>query len=99
MVAARADVQTALAARYMVQLCNHFGHRVPVSHDQVQGRIDFPDAPCLLTAQEGLLSMMIQASETATLDRIKGVMESHLARFAFRDQPQIDWHDVPATAG
>lgn len=96
MVAAEARVATVLAGRYMVQLCNHFGHRLPVSHDQTQGRIDFPDAPCSLTAQEGLLTMTVEASDVATLERIKGVMAGHLARFAFRDKPQIAWLDKPS---
>jgi hypothetical protein len=97
MVAAQARVATALAARYMVQLCNHFGHRLPATHDQTTGRIDFPDAPVSLTAQEGLLTMTVEAGNETDLDRIKDVMERHLARFAFRDKPEIAWHDVPAS--
>lgn len=94
MVAARADVQTSLAARYMAQLCNHFGHRLPASHDQATGRIDFPEAPVTLMVQEDVLVMTVEAVDQAALDRVKGVMESHLARFAFRDKPQIAWQAV-----
>ena len=36
-----AFVRTDTPARYISRLCKHFAHRIPVSFDEHQGRIEF----------------------------------------------------------
>ena len=51
------------------------------------------------------LSVTIEGEESETVERMKGVVASHLDRFAFREAPlKFDWsepeaaEDSPATA-
>jgi hypothetical protein len=86
-----ARVKTDLAARYLVQLCKHFGHRLPVEHTDNAGRIEFPAGVCALRAEHGELVMEIEASDPQTREELQGAVDRHLERFAFRDKPQIAW--------
>ena len=36
-----ATVPTAHAGRYMVQLCKHFGHKIPAEWNDHEGKITF----------------------------------------------------------
>jgi hypothetical protein len=80
-----ASLKTASAARYLTQLCKHWGHRFPVAFDATQGRIDLPSGPCLLWAEPDELRITLRAAEPDTMARLEDVVESHLARFAFRE--------------
>lgn len=86
-----ARVETETPARYMGQLCKHFAHRIPASHDDRQGRIEFTEALCELEAQEGVLFMRLTAADGAVMARMQKVVTDHLLRFAFRDPPQVAW--------
>lgn len=91
MVQSEARVQTALAQRYLAQLCKHFGHRLIVTQEGNSGSIEFPDGLCVLTAHSDSLVMQLAAQEAATLSRLQTVMDKHLERFAFREKPAIGW--------
>ncbi|WP_203077342.1 DUF2218 domain-containing protein [Falsiroseomonas ponticola] len=86
-----ARVETETPGRYMGQLCKHFGHRIPASHDEATGRIEFTEALCELEAQEGVLVMRLTAADEAVMARMQKVVADHLLRFAFRDPPQVAW--------
>ncbi|NGM20123.1 DUF2218 domain-containing protein [Roseomonas stagni] len=86
-----ARVETETPARTMGQLCKHFGHRIPTSHDERQGRIEFTEALCELEAQEGTLVLRLTATDEAVMARMQKVVADHLLRFAFRDPPQVVW--------
>ena len=90
-----ARVATEMAPRYLGQLCKHFGHRLPVRHDGAEGRIEFPFGVCTLKAEPGVLVLQAQTDSGAALAQLEGVIARHLERFAFRDQPTIDWQPQP----
>lgn len=79
------------AARYLGTLCKHFGHKVPVTCDGRAGRIDFPFGNCALQADASGLSLRASAANQPDLDKTIQVITSHLERFAFRENPQLDW--------
>ncbi|HUN49430.1 MAG TPA: DUF2218 domain-containing protein [Stellaceae bacterium] len=91
MPSSEARVSTAMARRYLGQLCKHFAHRIPVTQTEAAGRIEFPTGTCELRADTDLLVMRAEAADDAALTRVQEVVDSHLARFAFRDQPEIRW--------
>ncbi|WP_386682687.1 DUF2218 domain-containing protein [Loktanella sp. R86503] len=84
--------KTEHAKRYLGTLCKHFGHKVPVQLDGNHGRIELPFGQCELAALDGALDMTVSAETKADLDKTAQVIASHLERFAFRENPQIDWN-------
>lgn len=86
-----ARVATSAPARYMAQLCKHFAHKIPASHDAETGRIEFPFGLCELAVGNDLLAMTVSAADVESLARMEEVIASHLLRFAFREPPEITW--------
>jgi uncharacterized protein len=89
---ARASVPTANAAKYVQQLCNHWSHRLEVDLSDRKGVVKFPSAVATLDAGEDALIVMIEGESAEEVERLKGVVASHLDRFAFREAPlTFDW--------
>lgn len=86
-----AVLATPNASRYLQQLCKHFAHKIPASFDTEKGRIDFPFGTCHLTAAGETLTLTAETAEPETLERLEGVIASHLERFAFREELAISW--------
>jgi hypothetical protein len=89
--AAEARVTSLLAARYLGQLCKHFAHRVPVERAPAAARIRLPNGTCRLRAEAGVLTLRVQSAGEDELRAVVQVVTEHLARFAFRDRPAIEW--------
>jgi uncharacterized protein len=89
-----AKVPTANASKYIQQLCKHWSHRVEVDFSEWKGIVRFPDVVVALEAQPDDLSVTIDAKEKETVERMKGVVASHLDRFAFREAPlKFEWSE------
>jgi hypothetical protein len=88
---AEARVATEHAGRYLVQLCKHFGHRVPARFAEGVGRVEFSDGVVDLAAEGGVLVMRVSAAEPAGVERLSGVLSRHLERFAFRESLEVVW--------
>ena len=86
-----AEVHTAHATRYMVQLCKHFEHRAPATYDAVSGSIRFTMGECRLRAEEGVLRLEVFSAEAAGLAALQEVLARHLVRFAFREEMAVVW--------
>jgi len=87
-----ATISTENAGRYMVQLCKHFGHKVPTTVGEREGRIASGAGEAALRASPDTLMLVVTAGEAADLARLEEGMASHLARFAFREPAlNIDW--------
>lgn len=87
-----ATVPTAHAARYMVQLCKHFGHKIPASWDGQEGRITFEAGEAALRATPDTLLLVSSAADPASLSQVERVVASHLERFAFREPGlAVEW--------
>ena len=85
-----ATISTPNASRYLQQLCKHFGHKVPVTFTPEEGRVTLPFGTCHLVAVPDALTLTA-VSEIADLPRLERFFGDHLARFAFRENPAIQW--------
>ncbi len=99
---ATAVVRTANASRYLQQLCKHWAHHLEVDFTPARGRVVFPreargakhagEAVVAFAALPTGLELRIDASSQAQLEGLKGAVERHLDRFAFREAPlTYDW--------
>ena len=88
-----AHIPTANASRYLQQLCKHWSHKFETEFDPQSGIIAFPMGPIRMAAGEEALTVTIEPTEGADVDRFKQVVAEHLDRFAFREAPlSFDWH-------
>jgi uncharacterized protein len=87
-----ARVPTGNGSRYLQQLCKHWAHKLDVRLDGDTGVVRFPEAVATMTADPEALHVTVEAEDEATVERMKGVVASHLDRFAFREAPlRFDW--------
>jgi hypothetical protein len=91
---AKASVPTANGAKYMQQLCKHWSHKLEVKLSEGRGVVKFPAAVAIFEPEADALQVTIEAEEGETVERMKGVVASHLDRFAFRESPlRFDWSE------
>lgn len=101
-VTATAEVPTGHSSRYLQQLCKHWSHNLAVTFTPDRGEVTFPaegragtfpgDARAIFVAGEAALTVRIEATAPEQLTALKGVVSSHLDRFAFREAPlTFDW--------
>lgn len=90
-----AHVATARAARYLEQMCKHFGHKIPVTRGEGTGTIAFDGGTCALAAAADGLWLEVSAADAETLLRLQDVVARHLQRFAFREDPAVVWTRKP----
>ena len=57
-----ATVPTEHASRYMVQLCKHFGHKIPTEWNDHEGKITFAMGEVALRAGPETLMMVASAA-------------------------------------
>lgn len=85
-------IATAHASRYLQQLCKHFAHKLPVTYDASAGHIAFSMGECQLNARHGSLALSVAVPESRNIETLQKVVASHLIRFAFREEMQVNWH-------
>ncbi|NRA98426.1 MAG: DUF2218 domain-containing protein [Rhodobacteraceae bacterium] len=85
-----AQVQTPHAQKYLRQLAKHFAHKIPVTQSDNAAHLSFPFGACDLTASPAELCLTV-TSEFVDLPRAERVVGDHLSRFAFRENPIIEW--------
>ena len=99
-----ARVPTAHGSRYLQQLCKHWAHNLAVEFDAERGKVTFPrdargadwpgDGIFTMAAGPEALECRIEASAPGQLEALKGAVQRHLDRFAFREAPlTFDWMD------
>ena len=102
--ATSAAVPTNHGSRYLQQLCKHWAHNLAVEFTTEHGTVTFPkdvrgadfpgDAVVTFDARDTALDVRIDATSPEQRDNLKGVVERHLDRFAFREAPlTFDWRD------
>jgi len=92
MAKAIAVVPTDSGWKYLQQLCKHWAHKLEVELTDQKGVVKFDEATAVMTSEEHALTVEIEAQSDEVLERMKGVVSSHLDRFAFREAPlPFDW--------
>ncbi|HWK67691.1 MAG TPA: DUF2218 domain-containing protein [Rhizobiaceae bacterium] len=82
----QARLTTPNGAKYAQQLCKHFAHKITATFADGHGECRFDAGTAVLDADSDGLTITVSASEAAGMERLQGVIESHLQRFAFREQ-------------
>lgn len=100
-ISSEAKVFTPNGKRYAAQLGKHWAHNLDVVEDGDSRRITFPpdargadwpgEGVATLTPSDDVLICRIEASAPGQLDALKGAVERHVDRFAFREDP-LAWH-------
>ena len=81
--------------KYMQQLCRHFAHKVEVVEGDTSGECRFSCGIAALTADEHGLQIEVTSGTSDDLEQTKSVIESHLLRFAFREDPgSLSWREI-----
>jgi hypothetical protein len=88
---ARADVLTEAPARYAKQLVSHLGHRVEFTTDGGTSTAAFGEATGSVIVGDGVLTLLAQAPDEESLERVKHVLGSHLERFGQRNELTVTW--------
>ena len=99
-----AAVPTPHGSRYLQQLCKHWAHNLTVEFTPERGTVVFPrdargadhpgDALVTFGARAEALDVRIDATSLEQREGLKGAVERHLDRFAFREAPlSFDWQD------
>jgi hypothetical protein len=102
MVSATGFAKTEKASRYLQQLCKHWEHNLKVEYATDHGTIVFPknargadwpaDGLVTLDAKPEGMAIRIDASADGQLEGLKGAVERHIDRFAFREAPlNYEW--------
>jgi hypothetical protein len=94
---AAARAATAHASRYVQQLCKHWSHNLKVEFTPERATIVFPrdargadwpgDAIVTLIAHPDSIEARVEATAPGQLEGLKGAVERHIDRFAFREAP------------
>lgn len=86
-----ASFETQRAGRYLKALCHHFGRKVDAACDETAGWVQFPFGRCDMTADDQRLEFSASAKDQRHLAQVTKIVTSHLERFAFREDPRLDW--------
>jgi hypothetical protein len=87
-----ADFDTDRGAALMGTLGKHFGHKVPVQITDDNVHLQFEMGEATLTTTPTGLHLALEGADDAQLERLRDVVESHLLRFAHREDPApLNW--------
>lgn len=87
-------IPTPNARRYLGQFIKHFAYKLPfVRHESNEHKkVEFSLGLCTLDADSARLAIIVNARTPEEMDQLKGVVDWHLLRFAFREDLAIAWH-------
>lgn len=93
MAMSHALVLTPSGAKYMIQLCKHWGHKLDVVYNDTTGRIVFDaDRKCTLHALPNGVEIEVETATEEQLARTQETVANHLRRFAFREElGEVSW--------
>ncbi len=84
--------------RYIQQLVSHWGHKFATSYDEGDGMGVFPFSEhtnVVMTARPEGIAITLTTADMEENERMRGVIERHIDRFAFREAPlTYDWNEV-----
>ena len=83
--------------RYIKQLVSHWGHKFATSYDEGDGMGLFPFSEhtnVVMTARPEGIAVTLTTADQEENERMRGVIERHIDRFAFREAPlTYEWTD------
>lgn len=83
---------TPNGSKYLQQLCRHFAHKIDATCSETEGRCAFDLGVAHLNADDKGLTVRFDLQDPKHIDGAKGVIDSHLVRFAFRENFEtMDW--------
>lgn len=82
-----ADFPTDRAGALMGTMSKHFAHKITVTSQADRCLLHFPDGLATIYATETGLRLIVEGSPAETRDRLRDILESHLLRFAHRQNP------------
>ncbi|WP_419799293.1 MAG: DUF2218 domain-containing protein [Terasakiella sp.] len=97
MTARQMSIPTEHASKYLQQLCKHFAHKVEASFDAYSGFAALPPGPCTMTANDNVLRIHCRAQDEEGLRIMESIIETHLVKFAWREDIKMQWQDCPHT--
>ncbi len=81
--------------RYIQQLVKHWGHKMATSYDEGDGMGLFPfdeHTNAVMTAHHDGIGITLTTADAEKNEHMRGVIERHIDRFAFREAPlTYDW--------
>ncbi|MEM1372768.1 MAG: DUF2218 domain-containing protein [Pseudomonadota bacterium] len=92
-----ATFKSQAAKRYKDALCAHFEPQVSRSGEGDAVCIRFAFGECELDQKDGTLELTAHAEDSVRLARVTEVMSGYLERFAFRENPRLNWRTVAAS--
>ena len=88
---ARADVATETPQRYAKQLLSHLGQRTSWTIDGDTSTAVIAGGTGRVVLGDGVLTLIAEAPDTATLARVQHVLGSHVERFGQRNELTVTW--------
>ena len=83
--------------RYIQQLVSHWGHKFATSYDEGDGMGTFPFSDvtsAVMTARPEGIAITLTTADMEENERMRGVIERHIDRFAFREAPlTYEWNE------
>lgn len=95
-----ATYPTPHGAKYIAQLCKHFGHKVEVACEGDTGRAALPSGALDMQADAEALRFRIESPDAKAMIQARFVVDSHLVTFAHREgYTGLSWSVEPPAAG
>lgn len=96
-VTAQGFARCAKPERYIQQLVSHWGHKMATSYDEGDGMGMFPFSDtesAVMTARHDGIAITLVTGDRERNEHMRGVIERHLDRFAFREAPlTYEWKE------
>ncbi len=73
-------------------MCKHFSVKVPATYTETEGHVQFPFGECKMKADNETLTISIAVEDEETAAKAERVIVSHLVKFAWREQLDIQWN-------
>ena len=83
--------------RYIQQLVSHWSHKYATTYDEGDGMGCFPFSEtetAVMTARHDGIAITLVTADRTRNEHLRGVIERHIDRFAFREAPlTYEWTD------
>ncbi|WP_395333553.1 DUF2218 domain-containing protein [Novosphingobium sp. BL-8H] len=87
-----AQVATPNGAKYVLQLCKHWSHKLETKVEGSTGTVTFPTAVATMAADDVGIAIAITGEDRENVEQLTDVVARHIDRFAFREAPLVyDW--------